>query len=536
MSDAEPPSPARPGPAPGPPDPTRRRLLLAAGLGAASLVGLSRLERAGGPASPPPRRAELVVGPERAAPPAAPAMADAPPPPPAGHVFDRVLRGGRVIDPETGYDAMADVGIDGDRITAIAAEPLRGRAVVDATGLVVAPGFIDVLSYEPNSYGVWFKVADGVTTNLGMHGINNTAEGFFSFFGSEAQRPPVHYGGAFDNPHMRDVEAGLPTRPATPAQIDQLERLLEEGLAGGWIGLDVEPEYTPWVTEEEITELARVAARFGMPVFSHIRWSSPGTPTEGSLAAIDELLRVAEATGAGVHVDHITSMATHVMDEALAKLDDARARGIDVTACVYPYDFWATTLASERFAPGWQERFRIDYDDLEIPGTGERLTEASFERYRAQNTLVAAYAIPEADVQTALRAPFVMIGSDAILEPGDNNHPRSTGCFTRTLGRYVRELGVLSLTEALAKMTILPARRLEARVPAMRRKGRLQIGADADVTVFDPARVADTSTVDDPARMAVGVEYVLVAGQLVKERDVLHREVRPGRPIKAEQA
>jgi dihydroorotase len=532
VSDADPSGAARPGP----PDPTRRRLLLAGGFGAVSAAVLSRLGRSGAPPPPDTRPVELVVGAERAAPPAPPVMADAPPPPPAGHVFDRVLTGGRVIDPDSGYDAVAHVGIDGDRITAISTEPLPGRSTLDVTGLVVAPGFIDVLSYEPNSYGVWYKVAEGVTTNLGMHGINDTAEGFFAFFGSEAQRPPVHYGGAFDNPHMRDVVAGLPNRPATPAQIDQLERLLEEGLAGGWIGLDVEPEYTPWVTEEEITELARVAARFGMPVFSHIRWSHPGTPTEGSLAAIDELLRVAERTGAGVHVDHITSMATHVMDEALAKLDDARSRGLDVTACLYPYDFWATTLASERFAPGWQERFRIDYDDLEVPGTGERLTASSFERYRAQNKLVAAHAIPEADVQTALRAPFVMIGSDAILEPGNNNHPRSTGAFTRTLGRYVRELGVLSLTDALTKMTILPARRLEARVPALRRKGRLQVGADADVTVFDPARVSDTSTVDNPAQMAVGVEYVLVAGQLVKERDVLHTDVRPGRPIRAEQA
>jgi dihydroorotase len=401
---------------------------------------------------------------------------------------------------------------------------------------VVAPGFIDILSYEPNSYGVWYKLGDGVTTNLCMHGVNSTADGFFDTFGSESQRPPVHYGGAFDNPHMRSVEMRLPSRAATSAQIATLEQAFAEGITSGWIGLDVEPEYTPWVTADEITALARVAAANGLPVFSHIRASSPSAPNGGSLGALDELLRVADETGAAVHVDHITSMTTHVMGPAAEKIDTARARGVDVTACLYPYDFWATTLASERFAPGWQERFGIDYGDLEVAGTGERLTEATFDRYQAENKLVAAHAIPEADVEAAIRAPWTVIASDGILEPGDNNHPRCSGCFTRTLGRYVRELGVLSLVDALAKMTILPARRLEARVPALRSKGRLQIGADADLTVFDPATVGDRSTIADPAQMAQGVEYVLVMGQVVKERDTLNKDVRPGLPIRSDAA
>jgi N-acyl-D-aspartate/D-glutamate deacylase len=534
MSDAVPPSSPRPNASSGPPNPGRRKLLLVAGFGATSALVLARLDRRGG-TGPPAEQAtvDLVVGSDRSGPTTPPALADAPRPPPPGHVFDTVIRGGRVMDPDSGFDQVADVGIDGGRITSISVGALAGRAVLDAGGMVVAPGFIDLLSYEPNPYGVWYKVADGVTTNLGMHGINDTAERFFDRFGSEAQRPPVHYGGAFDNPHMRDVVAGLDDETATAREIDRLERLLEEGFGDGWIGLDLEPEYTPWVTTEEMTELAAVAARFGMPVFSHIRHSSPGTPEEGSLAAVDELLTIADRTGAAVHVDHITSMATHVMGEALAKIDDARSRGLDVTACMYPYDFWATTLASQRFAPGWEERFRISYGDLEVAGTGERLTGSSFARYQAQNRLVAAHAIPEADVQAALRTPWVMIGSDAILEPGDNNHPRATGAFTRTLGRYVRDLGVLSLMDALAKMTILPARRLEARVPALRRKGRMQIGADADVTVFDPATVADRSTVADPAQMAVGVRHVVVLGEVVKDGDTLHEDVRPGEPVKA---
>jgi dihydroorotase len=148
--------------------------------------------------------------------------------------------------------------------------------------------------------------------------------------------------------------------------------------------------------------------------------------------------------------------------------------------------------------------------------------------------LVAAFAIPEADVTTCLRSPFVMIGSDAILEPGDNNHPRATGCFTRVLGEYVRERRTIGLVDALAKMTILPARRMQRSAPVMARKGRLQRGADADVVVFDPATVSDRSTVAEPARKAVGIEWVLVEGQVVQAPGGEQRtDVRPGRPITA---
>jgi hypothetical protein len=513
-----------------PPNLQRRKLLLAAGFVGANIVVLNKLGRSR-PSAPKPETVRVEVIGERAAGP--PSLSGAAPPPPVEHVFDQVIAGGRVIDPETGYDAVASVGIDGDRITSISTEPLTGRATIDATNLVVAPGFIDVLSYEPNSYGVWYKVGDGVTTNLAMHGINDTAESFFDYYGSDAQRPPIHYGGAFDDPHMRSVVEDLPSKAATSAQIAKLEQSFEQAITDGYIGLDIEPEYTPWVTTDEITALARVAASHGLPVFSHIRASSPESPDGGSLGALDELLLVAEDTGAAVHVDHITSMTTHVMGPAIEKIDAARGRGVDVTACLYPYDFWATTLASERFSPGWQERFGIDYGDLEVAGTGERLNATSFQRYQAENKLVAAHAIPEADVQAALRAPWTLIGSDAILEPGDNNHPRCSGCFTRTLGRYVRELGVLSLVDALAKMTILPSRRLEGRVPALKAKGRLQIGADADITVFDPDTVGDRATIADPAQMAAGISYVMVLGNLIKNGDTLNKDLRPGTPVRS---
>jgi hypothetical protein len=518
-----------------PPAPiSRRSLVVGGGLSLATVVVVGKLVTGGTPTEPArAAQAGVVVKGERTQV-GPPSVAGADPAPPADHVFDRVISGGRVIDPDTGYDQVANVGIDGARITSITTEPLTGTASIDATDLVVSPGFIDLLSYEPNDYGSWFKIGDGVTTNLGMHGLNNTAAGFFQMYGSESQRPPVHYGGAFDDSYMR---GHLKIKPvaASPSQIDKLVAQVEQSFTDGYMGVSFEPEYTPWVTDDEITAMAAAAQKHDMPVTFHVRYSSPDEPGKDNATALAEVLQVARDTGASVHVDHITSTGgTHTMPESIATLEQARADGIDVTACMYAYDFWATTAGSPRFADGWQQRFRITYDDLAIPGKGERLTAATFAKARHDNTLVAAYAIPEEDVVTGLQTEWMMIGSDAILEPGNNNHPRATGCFTRVLGRYVRDQQVLSLTDALAKMTIMPAKRFGARVPALQRKGRLQMGADADITIFDPATVTDMSTVDDPAQMARGVSYVLVSGQVVKEGDTLHRELRLGDPIKAE--
>jgi N-acyl-D-aspartate/D-glutamate deacylase len=448
---------------------------------------------------------------------------------PANHTFDIVLRGGRVMDPESKLDTVADVGIDGGSVTAIDADTsLAGKNVIDAKGLVVAPGFIDILSYEPNEYGIWFKIADGVTTNLGLHGLQSRAKDYFDVWGSDTKRPPTNYGGAFSDPWSRaSLGIGVDNQ-ATAEQIDALVKMCDEDLQAGYLAVDFEPEYTPGVAYDEIKALAEVAKDHGVPATFHARYSddvAPGTNAE----AIAEVLRVARDTGARVHVEHIISTGgTYTMQQSLATLEAARKEGIGVTACTYPYNYWATYLASARFNDGWQERFHITYHDLAIVGTGERLTPTTFAKYQAKNSLTAAYAIPEADVRTALQADWVMLGSDAILEPGDHNHPRSTGCFSRAIGRYTRDLKVLPLMDALAKATILPAQLTEGGAPQMRKKGRLQIGADADVTVFDPATLIDRSTIEAPGVESEGVQYVIVDGQVVRTPQGNQTSVRPG--------
>lgn len=512
-----------------PASPDRRQFLLAGAYVVANAVVISRVRD-----RPPHPPADTDHGaspggtsaPVEAARP--PVLEGAAGEPPTGHRFETVVARGRVIDPESGWDGIADVGIDGGTVTAISVEPLMGASRIDATGLVVAPGFIDLLSYEPEDRGAFLKIADGVTTNLGMHGIDGHAVDFFGRFTGACA---VNFGGAFDEPWARSTLFGLGVEDEpSPEVISGLAAECARQLQAGWIGVDFEPEYKPGTTFAEMVEVAKVAHLFDVPCFFHGRYSAHGQGRQ----TLEEIINVAKETGVAVHVEHITSTGgTWEMRAALDFLAGARAQGVDVTACMYPYDFWATYLGSTRFAPGWQERYRIDYGDLQVAGTDERLTEATFDRYQADNMLVAAYAIPEEDVQTGLADPPVMIGSDAIFTTG-NNHPRATGCFARTLGRYARDLGTLTLPEALAKMTILPARRLDRRVPALRRKGRLQRGADADITVFDPATVADRSTLVDPGQPSTGIEWVLIGGRVVKTPFGVDESQHVGQPITGE--
>jgi N-acyl-D-aspartate/D-glutamate deacylase len=322
---------------------------------------------------------------------------------------------------------------------------------------------------------------------------------------------------------------------ATPRQLDQLAADIEEQVHQGWIGASFSPEYSPGISDDEIKRQSAVAAKYGLPCFFHGRYSTD-IPPDDNAKTLQEIIDVARTTGAPVHVMHITSTGgTFQMPQALDTIQQARTSGLDVSACLYPYNFWATYIQSARFNDGWQQRFHITYSDLVIPGTGERLTAERFDELRSasKNTLVAAYAIPEPDVVTGLQSPMTMIGSDAILTPGDNNHPRGAGCFSRALGHYVREQKTLSLVDALAKMTILPAKRLEAKAPALQKKGRLQRGADADITIFDPNTVADRATVQDPSQTAAGIEYVLVLGTMVLSPDGADKTKLPGQPIKS---
>ena len=448
----------------------------------------------------------------------------------SGGFHDLVIAHGRVIDPASGFDATAWVGITAGTIKAVSPGPLWGRDTIDATGLIVAPGFIDILSYNPDPLGAWNKISDGVTTALAMHGGAANPDRWYANYAR--QRPPLNFGASFFHTEARN-QLGLGRyQRATPDQIRQLTAMTERALRGGALGVSISPEYVPGTAGEEILPLMRLAHQYEVPVFFHARYSDmeePGTNIDG----LNEIINLAHRSGAAVHVEHLPSTGgTFSMRESLTMLERARLNGVEITACAYPYSFWATYLNSARFDPGWQSRFRISFEDLQLAGSAERLSSQSFLKYRKEGKLAVAYAIPEDDVTLALQSPMVMIGSDAILERGYNNHPRASGTFSRTIRLYVRERQALTLMDALAKMTIMPARLLERRSETMRRKGRLSAGADADITIFDLATITDHATVEHPEYRSEGIQYVLINGEIVKDRLGIRSAVQAGRAIR----
>jgi N-acyl-D-aspartate/D-glutamate deacylase len=306
---------------------------------------------------------------------------------------------------------------------------------------------------------------------------------------------------------------------------------MEAEVRNGYMALHAQPEYAPGVSQLELLDVGRIAAKLDVPLCVHARYSdnlAPGLQSE----ATAELVTVARETGAHVHVEHLNSTGgTGRMAEALEEIQSARDEGLRITACMYPYEFWATTLKSARFRD-WQEKFGLTYQDLQVAGTSERLTEATFRQAYDQNLLTAAFAIPPGDIDLGFERDFMIIGSDAILEADHNNHPRSTGCFSRVLGYYSRERNIVSLPNALAMMTIRPANLAALGAPDVARKGRMQIGADADVTVFNPATIEDQSTIADPAQEAFGVTHVFVLGQAVRTNGV-NTSARPGTALRS---
>ena len=327
---------------------SRRRFVIGLGFGAATLAFLRRLpgqpSTKAGTAATVPAVPRSTTVPTTTTPEILPSLDDAPPTT-ADQVHDVVVSGGRIIDPESGFDAVGHLGIDGDTVTRISLDPLTGRTTLDARGLVVAPGFIDILSYPPTGYGEWHKVADGVTTNLCMHGIDNPMDRFL--VQTAEHRPPVNYGGATDQSTHR-INLGIGIDYASDTQITELVRLADVDLRAGALGIHEQPEYNIGVTLDEMLRHGDLAARYGVPLCLHLRYSEdlePGTQEQ----AVAEAVSVARRTGCAVHVEHINSTGgTGRMAEAIAQMEAGRAEGLALTACTYPYTCLLYTSPSPR--------------------------------------------------------------------------------------------------------------------------------------------------------------------------------------------
>jgi N-acyl-D-aspartate/D-glutamate deacylase len=443
--------------------------------------------------------------------------------------FDVIVANGRVIDPESGVDAVRHVGIRGGKIVAISSERLSGRATIDATGLVVAPGFIDLHAHGQTPETYRFQSLDGVTTSLELEVGTADVDGWYA---ARKSGRLINYGVSIGHIPVRmavlhDPGPWLPSgdaahRPATPAEIDAIVRRIEDGLKKGAVSIGAGLPYTEAATPHELQEVFRVAGRRHVPVHVHIRTG---------VAGLEEALKLAAQAKAPLHVVHVNSSGTKATPEMLRLIDAARRQGRDVTTEAYPYDAGMTEIRSailDEYVTAPDARLA----ELEWPRTGEQLTRASFQKYRATGGPVIRRTNTEAMVAVAIDSPLTMIASDAYWENG-TGHPRTTGTFSKVLGHYVRETRSLTLMDAIRKMTLMPATRLQTRVPGMRNKGRLRVGADADVTIFDASRVIDRSTYREPSLPPAGIEYVLVNGVLVVSNGHPVEGVNPGQPVRA---
>jgi N-acyl-D-aspartate/D-glutamate deacylase len=457
----------------------------------------------------------------------------------AQDTYDAVIANGRVMDPESGLNAIRNIGIIAGKIRAISEAPLAGKTEFDATGLVVAPGFIDLHEHGQTPEKYRYQARDGVTTSLELEVGTDDVDRWYA---ERQGKALINFGVSIGHIPVRmkvmhDPGSFLPrgdaaNREATSEELLDIERRIEAGLQRGALALGMGIAYTPSATRWEIVEMFRLAAKYKASVHVHLRYSGLKEPETG-LVGIQEVIADAAVTGAPLHVVHISSMGLKYTPELIEMVADAQKRGLDVTTECYPYTAASTALESAVFDDGWQERMGITYKDLEWSATGERLTADTFTRYRKEGGNVVLFEIPDDAARAAVANPIVMIASDGTEATGPNIHPRGQGTFSRVLGHYVREEKALDLMTALRKMTLMPAQRLEKHAPMFRDKGRIRIGADADITVFDPDRVIDKATYEKPLQYSEGIQFVFVNGTPVVRDGKLVEGVSPGRAARA---
>ncbi|MCV2874594.1 amidohydrolase family protein [Defluviimonas sp. WL0050] len=468
---------------------------------------------------------------------------------------DIVIVGGRVIDPETGLDAIRNVAIEGDKIMAISEFPLAGDVVIDATGHVVSPGFIDLHSHGQNIGDYRMQVIQGVTTALELEsGIVPVGDWYEE---QATKKLPMNYGASAGWTHSR-IATFSDTDPlataafftdaqgrtdwkqdiASAEQSERIMSLLEQGLKDGALGIGINAGYAPGFGHKEYYALAELANKYNVPTYTHVRYAS-NTEPQSSFEAIQELISLAAITGAHMHLCHINSTSLSDIEATMALVEKAQAQGINVTTEAYPYGAASTVVGAAMFSgPNWRDRMDSTANNFQLGA--DRMTEDELADYQANKpgTFIVWHFLDEADpaalslLDVSVTNPATAIASDSVLwsyfdENGnillydgdewplpDNvfSHPRSTGAYTKVLRSYVRERGILSLSEAIRKMSLLPAQTLEDSVPQMRTKGRIQVGMDADIVVFDPATVADLATFENANQPTVGVQTVIVNG------------------------
>lgn len=491
---------------------------------------------------------------------------------------DIVILNGRVIDPETGLDAIRNVAITANQITAISEFNLEGTTVIDATGHVVAPGFIDIHAHGMSLPDMRMQAMQGVSTILELEsGILPIGD----WYDEMAENPaPLNYGaaaawtfariatfsgrGPFANvDYFQDAQGDSDWKEniSKAEQQTRILSLVEQGLNEGALGIGINAGYAPGYGQKEYFALAELAAEHGVATYTHVRYASNLEP-KGSFEAIKELIANSALTGAHMHICHINSSSLSDIHATLDLVERAQAQGINVSVEAYPYGAGNTVVGAAMFSgEGWRERMDSTAQNFQLGK--DRMTEDDLADYQANNpgTFITWHFLDEEDpkglslLDLSVMHPATAIASDSVfwsyfdedgkiqtytgdewpLPEGVFSHPRSAGTFAKILRSYVRERGLISMSDAIKKMSLMPAQTLEEFVPQMRNKGRIQVGMDADIVVFDPMKIADRSTYDDANQPADGVQTLLVSGGFVVKDGALVLDADSGQPIRRSQ-
>lgn len=451
-------------------------------------------------------------------------------------MLDLVLTNGLVIDPANKVMSKLNVGVNEGKIAAVTANVLEGKSVIDCSGYIVSPGFIDMHMHEDpiDNSGNGFKhcislsmMRMGVTTAIGGNcglGPSDPSE-YLSL--ADMQGYPVNIGLLSSHSNLRAAFGEFDRYgDVSKAVIEKMADKLRKELEGGTLGLSFGVRYVPGIDGFEIEGLASVVSQNNKLLAAHVR-----DDAKEVIPSILELTSIAGKMGAKLQISHIGSMAAYgQMEDVLALIDGLCASGLDIGADCYPYSAFATLAGSTTFDEGFLERYDCDYDALQVTQgkyRGQPLDEKSFLEIRNNHPeyLIVAHVMKNEEIDIAMKHPRVIIASDGMLNEG-NGHPRAAGTFPRILGKYVREQGTLSLYNAIQKMTVFPAARLGIA------KGDLSVGSDADITIFDPDSVVDTADFGEPLKAPAGIRYVIINGEIALENgEILRSDL--GRSIRA---
>jgi len=489
--------------------------------------------------------------------------------------FDLVVNGGRVIDPETGLDAIRNVGIRDNQIAEITEEAIEGTRMIDATGHVVAPGFIDLHAHGQNLGDYRMQAMQGVTTMLELESGVLPVSAWYE--DQAKKRLPINYGTAAGWTYAR-IATFTDTEPeatveyfqdaqaltdwkmdlATPEQQEKILDYVQQGLDEGGLGIGINAGYAPGYGRKEYFALAQLAAERGVGTFTHVRYASNMEP-KSSFEAVQELIANAAITGAHMHLCHINSTSLKDIHSILELVDSAFERDINISVGAYPWGAASTVVGAAMFSgEGWPKRMGSTAHNFQL-GL-ERMTDEQLADYQKNKpgTFIVWHFLDETNpddlamLDASILHPRILIESDEMfwmfmddqghVENYDGDawplpkeafsHPRSNGTFAKILRAYVRERGLMSLEEAIRKMSLMPAQTLEGFVPQMKKKGRIQVGMDADIVVFDPETIRDVGTYEDPNHPAQGVQTLLVNGEPVVIDGKLVVDAAPGQPIR----